>query len=240
MNSETKSITVFFPAYNEEENIEKSVMYAIEVLKSLTDDYEIIIIDDASIDKTGKITDDLAKKYSNIRVFHHNYNKKLGGCLKTGFYNATKNLILYSDADIPFDMYELKKAIRVMNLTGADVISAYRLDRTSEGTKRIFYSFIYNFLIKLLFGLSYKDINFSFKLCKKEIFESIRLVSKGSFIDAELLIKCKVAGFTVVQIGVDFFPRDKGKSTLSSPLTILGIIKEMCCLFFRLKFRKST
>jgi glycosyltransferase involved in cell wall biosynthesis len=225
-----KSISVFFPAYNEEETIERAVMATIPVLDEITHDYEIIIINDASTDRTPEIAERLAARYPFIKVIHHETNKKLGGVLKTGFANASKELILYSDADLPFDMYELKRAVRAMEFTGADVISAYRYDRVCEGLIRTIYSFGYNLIIKLLFGLHIKDVNFSFKLVKRRIFDKIKLKSNGSFIDAELLIRCHRHGFKIAQIGVDYFQRTRGVSTLSSIRVILNLLKEMFVL----------
>ncbi|MDI6780757.1 MAG: glycosyltransferase family 2 protein [bacterium] len=225
-----KSISVFFPAYNEETNIERIVEATIPVLKELTDDYEIIIVDDASTDNTIDIAEEMAVRYSFVRVIHHETNKKLGGSLKTGFANAVKDIILYSDADLPFDVEELKRAVRVMEITGADIISAYRLNRVGEGIVRTIYSFSYNLIIKLLFGLNIKDVNFAFKLVNSKVFEKVTLKSKGSFIDAELLIRAQKHNFKIVQIGVDYFERIQGSSTLSSFRVIFSLIREMLAL----------
>ena len=228
-----ESITVFFPMYNEEENIHAAVASAAEILETLTDDYEILIVDDASTDRTGAIADAMAEADRRIRVVHHPTNLRLGGALRTGFSSATKDLVLYSDADYPFDMIELVKAVRIIRQ--ADVVSAYRFDRTGEGPIRTVYSFGWNLLIKVLFGLRVKDVNFSFKLCRRKVFESVRLKGESSFIDAELLIRCQYQGFRILQMGVDYFPRSRGISTLSSFGTIRKMMGEMIRLFPELK-----
>jgi glycosyltransferase involved in cell wall biosynthesis len=228
-----ESITVFFPMYNEEDNIHAAVASAAEILESLTDDYEILIVDDASTDRTGEIADSLAKADPRIRVIHHPRNLRLGGALKTGFAGATKDLVLYSDADYPFDMIELVKAVRIIRQ--ADVVSAYRFDRTGEGPIRTAYSFGWNLLIKILFGLRVKDVNFSFKLCRRKIFEQVHLSSESSFIDAELLIRSQYLGYRILQMGVDYFPRSRGISTLSSFATIRKMSGEMFRLYPELK-----
>ncbi len=220
-----ESITIFFPMYNEEANIHEAVASAAEILEGLTDDYEILIVDDASTDRTGAIADEMAAADPRIRVVHHPRNLRLGGALKTGFANATKDLVLYSDADYPFDMIELVKAVRIIR--HADVVAAYRFDRTGEGPLRTVYSFGWNLLIKALFGLRVKDVNFSFKLCRRKIFERIQLKGESSFIDAELLIRCQYLGYRILQMGVDYFPRSRGISTLSSFATIRKMTAEM-------------
>jgi hypothetical protein len=109
----------------------------------------------------------------------------------------------------------------------ADIVSAFRFDRTGEGSVRTIYTFFYNFLIRRLFGVRMRDINFAFKLCRTSIFEHISLDSEGSFIDAELIIRAKKLGFNVIQFGVDYFPRTRGESTLASGSVIRKIVVEM-------------
>jgi glycosyltransferase involved in cell wall biosynthesis len=158
---------------------------------------------------------------------HHPKNRKLGGSLKTGFAAARGDLVLYTDADLPFDMDELQKACRLMRHYEADILSAYRFDRTGEGWVRVVYSTIYNVLVRVLFGIRIRDINFAFKLCRRRVLDEITLVSEGSFIDAELVIRTIKSGGKVVQFGVDYFPRTRGVSTLSSPAVIVKILREM-------------
>ena len=227
-----KLLTVFFPMWNEEEYLHRAIGAAREACEMLLDageiaDYELLIINDASTDSTGQIADDLAATDRRVRVVHHPKNRKLGGSLKTGFAESRGDLILYSDADLPFDMDELQKACRVMRHYEADIVSTYRLDRTGEGMVRVVYSFFYNTLVKLLFGVRMRDINFAFKLCRGRVFDHITLESEGSFIDAELIIRAKKLGFNVVQFGVDYFPRTRGVSTLSSPSVIAKLLREM-------------
>jgi glycosyltransferase involved in cell wall biosynthesis len=230
------SITVFFPMYNEKNNIQKAIDTTLEVLREITDDYEIIIVDDASTDGTGQIADRLAKRDPHIRVIHHETNRQLGGGLKSGFAAATKDLILYSDADFPFDMMELKKAVRVIQ--HCDIVSAYRFDRTSEGYRRAIYSYVWNTLVRILYGIRVRDINFSFKLCRREIFKHVQLKSETSFIDAELLIRANNLGYRIFQIGVDYFPRTRGISRLSSFPVIIKMTKDMFGLMPQLKALK--
>ncbi len=225
-------LSIFFPMWNEQEYIERALDAARGACESLIAlgeiaDYELIVVDDASTDETPRIADQLATADHRIRVVHHPVNRKLGGSIKTGFKSATGDLVLYTDADLPFDFAELTKALRIMRLYESDIVSAYRHDRTEEGSSRAIYTFFYNLLIRIMFGVKMRDINFAFKLCKRRIFDHIELHSEGSFIDAELVIRAKKLGYTVTQFGVDYFPRTRGVSTLSSPAIIIKILREM-------------
>jgi glycosyltransferase involved in cell wall biosynthesis len=228
-------LTVFFPMWNEEDYIDRALHSAREACLSLIDageidDYELLVIDDASTDRTGAIADALAAQDHHIRVVHHPRNRKLGGSLKTGFAEAKGDLVLYTDADLPFDMDELQKACRLMRHYEADVVSAYRFDRTGEGYVRVVYSALYNLLVRVLFGVRIRDINFAFKLCRRRVLDRMTLESEGSFIDAELVVRTVGFGGKVVQFGVDYFPRTRGVSTLSSPAVIVKILREMFSL----------
>jgi len=224
------SVTIVFPMYNEEAYILRAVHAAREILAEVTPDYEIVIVDDCSTDKTPAIADELAASDARVKVVHNERNRKLGGTLRAGYAVATKDLVLYTDADLPFDLQELGRAVRLLEYQQADVLSAYRFDRTSEGLLRTVYSFFYNSLIRVLFGLAIKDVNFSFKLFRRSLLQKLALKSEGSFIDAEFLVRARNAGASIIQIGVDYFPRSRGVSTLSSPGVIVKIVGEMLAL----------
>jgi glycosyltransferase involved in cell wall biosynthesis len=227
-----ESLTIFYPMWNEEETIERAVAAALEAGDALIEAGEIarcdvLIINDASTDATGKIADEMAAADKRISVVHHDVNRKLGGTLKTGFENATGEIVLYTDADLPFDMAEVSKAVRLLRIYEADIVSAYRFDRTGEGARRLVYSYVYNHLIQTMFGLRLRDMNFAFKLMRRTLLDNVELQSEGSFIDVELLARAQKLGFSIVQFGVDYFPRTRGISTLSSNSVILKILREM-------------
>ncbi|WP_224364619.1 glycosyltransferase family 2 protein [Hyalangium versicolor] len=225
------SISLFFPAWNEEDYVERAVARALDVLPRLTDDFEIIIVNDASTDRTKEISDELASRIPQLRVIHHTTNLKLGGAMRTGLSASTKDIVVYSDIDLPWDLRELERALHLMDYLEADMICAFRFDRTSEGPKRIIYSFVYNMLIRTLFDINIKDVNFSFKVMHRRVLEAVELRSLGSFIDAELVVKAIRKGFRVFQMGVDYFPRTRGVSTLASPSVIMKMIRELAQLY---------
>jgi len=217
--------------FNEELNIEHAINAAVEALAQYAGDYELLIVDDASTDSSPAMVAARQAENPRIRMIRHEKNRKLGGSLKSGFAAATKDLVLYMDADLPFDPDVLGRAIRAMEVTGADMIAGYRHDRTMEGWRRTLYSYVYNALIGILFGWPHRDINFSFKLMKREVLQAIELKSEGSLIDAELIVKAKNRGFAIQQIGLDYFPRIRGTSHLSSPRVILKIFAELWKLY---------
>jgi glycosyltransferase involved in cell wall biosynthesis len=229
------SISVVFPMWNEEAYIHRAVEAARTALARATSDHEIIIVNDASTDRTGEMADALAREDPRIKVVHHPRNRKLGGSLRSGYALASKDLVLYSDADLPFDLQEIERAVRLLEYQQADVLSAYRFDRTSEGLLRTIYTIGYSALIRTVFRLRFRDINFSFKLFRRALLDKIVLKSEGSFIDAEFLVRARKAGAQVIQIGVDYFPRTRGQSTLASPGVIVGILKEMALLWRELR-----
>jgi len=217
--------------FNEEENIEHAVDIATRALAEFTDRHEIVIVDDASTDGSPEIVQRLALADPRIRVVRHERNRKLGASLRDGFAAARLDLVLYMDADLPFDPREIGRAISAMEVTRADMIAAYRYDRTGEGFRRAAYSYVYNGLIGVLFGWPHRDINFAFKLMKREIIDAVELRSEGSLISAELITKAKNLGFTVQQIGLDYFPRTRGRSTLSSLGVIATIFRELAVMY---------
>lgn len=211
--------------------MERSVARAMDVLPRLTDDFELIVVNDASTDRTQEVCEQLAARIPQLRVITHPVNLKLGGAMRTGLSASTKDIVVYSDIDLPFDLKELERALHLMKYLEADMLCAFRFDRTSEGPRRIAYSFAYNLLIRTLFGVHVKDINFSFKVMHRRVLEAVELNSQGSFIDAELVVKAIHQGFRVFQMGVDYFPRTRGVSTLSSPSVIAKMVRELVKLY---------
>jgi glycosyltransferase involved in cell wall biosynthesis len=231
------AISLVIPMFNEEANIEHAVRYAAEALSQHSSDYEILIVDDASTDESPEIVRRAIAGNPKIRLIRHEFNLKLGASLRTGFAAAKHDLILYMDADLPFDPDVLGRAIRAMDVTRCDVVSGYRFDRTTEGMKRTLYTIAYNWMIRVLFGISIRDINFSFKLIKREVLQAIELRSEGSLIDAELIVKARNHGFSIQQIGLDYFPRVIGTSHLSSADVIFKIFRELVALFPEMRRR---
>lgn len=228
-------LSFVFPMWNEEAMIRRTVAAAREAGERLVGAgqvaaYEIVLVDDASTDATGKIADELALDDPRMEVVHHPENRTLGGAIRSGFAAASGDLLLYTDADLPCELIEVDKALRLLRLYDADIVSAYRFDRTAEGLQRAVYSFVYNHLVRWALGVRVRDVNFAFKLIRARVLDHVELVSEGSFIDAELMAKANRRGFRLVQFGVDYIARTRGVSTLSSPAVIVRIVRELQAL----------
>ena len=224
---ERPSVSLVIPMFNEEENIEHAIDYAVDALERHAGDYEILVVNDASQDRSPEIVERLAAANPRIRMLRHAVNRKLGASLKTGFAAARKDLILYTDADLPVDYGQLPRAVHLLECQQADLLAGYRFDRTSEGLHRAVYTIGYHVLIRLLFGLRIRDVNFAFKLFRRSLLQTIALKSDGSFIDAELLLRARKTGAVMIQMGLDYFPRTRGPSKLSSLGVIAAILREM-------------
>lgn len=225
-----RSVSLVVPMHNEEKNVGRLVALAMPALEEHAAEWEIVLVDDASTDATRALAEESARTEPRVRVFAHGKNRGLGGTLRTGFSAARHEWILYSDCDIPWDLAETGRLFRVAEVTGADFVSAYRHDRTGEGAIRSVYSFLYNGLVHAVFGISLRDVNFSCKLFRRALLDGLPLKSEGSFIDVELLARCVARGASVQQMGLDYFPRTRGVSTLSSPRVVVQILREMAAL----------
>jgi glycosyltransferase involved in cell wall biosynthesis len=224
------SLSIVLPVRNEEGYVRRAVTAAREGAEAAGGDLEILLVDDASTDRTREIAEGLGREDPRVRLLGQPRRRGLGASLRRGYAEATGDLVLYSDADLPFDFREVPRAVRLLEYQEADVLAAYRFDRTSEGLLRTVYTLAYSALVRTLFGLRLRDVNFSFKLFRRPLLERFELRSEGSFIDAEFLVRARNAGAHIIQMGVDYFPRSRGRSSLASPGVIAGILLEMARL----------
>jgi len=225
-----KSISYFCPAYNEQENLEKAVTSVLAVLKEINALFEIIIVDNGSLDKTPQMADQFAKTYPQIKVIHHVSNREYGGALKSGFMNVANEIVVYTDSDNQYDFNDFKKMLPY--LENYDVVMGVRENRHDSIYRKI-QSAIFNLLLKALFGLKAKDINCSFKVYKKKVLDSIDICSNSAFIDAEMYIRARKKGYKICEVAVQHFPRQAGKATGAKPHVVLLTIKEIFCYWLR-------
>lgn len=233
-----KNLSVFFPAYNEEKNIENTVLKADQVLKSLKlDAYEIIVINDGSKDNTGKIADELAQGNKNIRVIHHNPNKGYGEALKSGFYNSKYDWIAFTDSDGQFDFSEITDFINKQEEEGADLVIGFYKKRQVGLFTKITTKLFWEPVVLILFSLHVKDIDCAFKLISKKVIDTIPKLkaSRGAFISSELLVKAKRARFKIVEIGITHHERKMGKGTSRSLSVIINSYLDLFKLWWKLR-----
>lgn len=231
-------LSVFFPAYNEEGNIEKTVRGALEILRGLdsVQEFEILIVDDGSTDRTGEIADRLAAEASEVKAIHHSQNRGYGGALKTGFYNARFEWVVFTDSDGQFDFAEVTEFIKLAEGADApDLILGYRLGR-ADSLMRKLNSRLWAVLVWLLFGLRVRDRACGFKMIRRRVIEGIApLESDGAVAEDELLIRAKRAGFKFAEVGVHHYPRATGEPTGADPRVILRAFREIFSLWCRLR-----
>jgi glycosyltransferase involved in cell wall biosynthesis len=224
------TLSVVIPMYNEEASIEAAVAAARAALEPLAAAWEIVIVDDGSTDRGAVLAEALAAREPRIRVLRHARNRTLGAALRTGFAAARHELVLYTDADLPVDLGVLPRALELLQRSGADLLAGFRLNPDAAGPRRALYTRAYNWLIRAMFGLPLRDVNFAFKLFRRRLLDSVALRSEGSLIDAELLLKARNAGARIVELGVEYQPRKRGRSTLASPRVILKLLWELVAL----------
>lgn len=221
-------ITIFFPCYNEEANVERVTMEAMSVVPGISDDFEIIIVNDGSRDRTGEIADRLAREHTAIRVIHHKKNRGYGGALQSGFKNATKELVFYTDGDGQFRIEEIKKLLPLIEKY--DIVSGYRINRQDPFMRKV-NAFLWGALVNLLFKFKVSDVDSAFKLYRRKIFDEITLESQGALIDTEILAKARARGYTIAEIGVNHYSRIAGEQTGAKLSVILKAFREL----FKLK-----
>lgn len=233
-------LSVFFPFYNEEKNIKRTIGSAVKVLDEACSDFEILAINDGSKDRTGEIADQMSKEDKRIRVIHHNPNRGYGGALKSGFYESRGEFIFFTDGDGQFDFSQFGKFWERRN--DADLILGYRTNRVeTDGWKRVLFAKMWNFLNRVLFGLKVRDIDCAFKLMRKEVIDKIpRLQSEGAMVSAELLIKAKEAGFRFLELPVVHLvsPEKLGGSTGAKPRVIVKAFKELARFWINYRIRR--
>ncbi len=208
-----ESLSVVFPAFNEEENVEYMVETAIEVLSGLEVEWEIIVVDDGSSDRTAIIAEELTRRYQGVILVRHEENRGIGSAVKTGISTSTKKWIFYTDCDGQFDLNELEMLWDLRN--DSDVISGFRRNR-QDPLMRLMYSFAYNTLAYIFFFGGFKDVDASFKLFRRIIFDKVSIRSSSSVADLELLLLPRKFGYRVIQIPVSHYPRRAGSVSCES------------------------
>lgn len=229
-----KGLSVFFPCVNEEGNIESLVNKAVSILEKLKINYEIIIVNDGSKDKTAEVIKKLEKENDHIRSIYHKQNLGYGEALKSGFYDAIYDTIVYTDGDGQFDFSQVTKFLE--KIKSNDVVIGYRIKRR-DPFFRILFAKGWALALFIFFRLNLKDIDCGFKMVKKSVLEKIDHLQsqRGAMINAELAIKAKKAGFRIGQVGVDHYPRLAGRPTGANIKVIFKSFVDLLKLWWKIK-----
>ena len=228
------SLSFFFPAYNEEGSVEAVLREAVAKLPRFAGDLEIIGVDDGSTDRTGAIMDRVAAEDPRIRVVHHRPNRGYGGAIRSGLGASTKAYIFFSDGDQQFDLDDLDRLVPLLGR--ADVVIGYRA-RRADPPRRLVIAWVYNMLIRVLFGAPFRDVDCAFKLFRRSVFDRVpltRVRSNGAFFSPELLLVLRSAGVRMEQVGVRHFPRRVGEEKGATTRVVLRAMRDLLRLRVRL------
>ena len=225
-------LSYFFPAHDEEANVGGLVSEALEALPAMAERFEILIVDDGSRDATGQIAERLVNEHPGVvRVVHHATNLGYGAALRSGFAASRYGLLAFTDGDRQFHVADLARLLeRAAAPDAPDVVAGFRL-RRADTALRIVYARLYRFSLGVWYGLWLRDVDCACKLFRRPALEGIRVESDGAFLSAELLIKLRAAGRSIVEVGVPHYPRTAGSATGARPIVVLRAVRE----FWRLR-----
>lgn len=204
-------LSIVLPAYNEEENIATAVSRCFTVLEQLGMPHEVIVVNDGSVDATPAICKKLEQQNASFRLIDFEQNRGYGVALRTGFLAARYRHVFYTDSDNQFDVSELKYLLPIID--SYDLVVGFRIYRYDRPV-RLFLSWGYNLLVRLIFNIRVHDVDCAFKLFRREIFDNLQLEANDFFIDTEIVVKSKRLGYRLNEVGVRHYPRMAGKTTV--------------------------
>ena len=219
-----KSLSVVFPAFNEEANIRGVVEDAYRTVPKLAPIFEIIVVNDGSKDRTGDICDRLVEELSNVRVVHHPRNRGYGAALKSGITLARYDLIFFTDADGQFDLTEV--AALLEEADAYDIVAGYRA-RRQDPPHRLLFAWGWNILVRIVLGIRIRDIDCAFKVFNRRVFDKVQINSVGAMVNTEIFAQVSRFGMTVKEVRVSHFPRRHGKPTGGSVAVIAKAFREL-------------
>jgi len=229
------SLSVFMPAFNEEKNIEAVVQEAVSAARKYTKKYEVIVVNDGSRDNTATLVQDLSKKNPNIKLVNHEQNLGYGGAVKSGLTACRMDWIFFTDADAQFHFDELGKFINVVN--EKTLVIGYRKKRMDPFHRVFVAQVLLKFWNFVLFGLTVRDVDCAYKLFPSKLRDSINLETQSAITVSELIIKAKLAGYTIKQLPVTHYPRRFGEQTGGNWKVIMRAVLESFKLFKELRLR---
>ena len=238
MTDRLAGLSFFFPARNEELNVQPSVSRALEVLPEYAERLEVIVVDDGSTDRTGEIADTLAREDGRIRVIHHMPGRGYGGAVRAGLVAATQPFVAFTDGDLQFDVADFGRLASAMG-PGIDAVIGYRIKR-ADPWRRLVIAGVYNRVIRMLFAGGWRDVDCGFKLFRADVFERVPLElvrSNGAFFSAELLINLRARGIVMREIGLPHHPRLHHEPKGAPPKVILKAIRDLLLLRISLWLR---
>jgi glycosyltransferase involved in cell wall biosynthesis len=225
-------LSVVLPAHNEEANIEIVVQRAIDVLPAYVDDFEILVVNDGSKDRTPQILEELQAKDSRVRPVHHRVNRGYGAALTSGFQASTGDYVMFMDADRQFDIADI--ALLAPFVEKFDIVAGFRMQRNDPFHRKLFAE-TFNVVVRVLFGVHLRDIDCAFKIFRGDMLRAIELTAPGALINTEMQAKLRRQNATLEQIGVHHYPRVAGQATGGNPRVILRAMRETIFLWWNMR-----
>jgi glycosyltransferase involved in cell wall biosynthesis len=234
-----QELSLFFPCHNEADNLEGLVADALAALPALATVYEVILVDDGSRDDTAGVAEHLVQRHGGVvRLVRHDVNRGYGGALRSGFAAARYNYLAYTDGDRQFRVADLARLVACAEATHAPVVIGYRLQR-ADPLLRLIYATFYRVANRIWFGLHVRDVDCAAKLFRRDALREISVHSDGAFFSAELLIRLRVAGVKIVEVGVPHYPRTAGSPTGARLSVITRAVRDFWSLRIGLWLNRS-
>ncbi|MCC6299435.1 MAG: glycosyltransferase family 2 protein [Anaerolineales bacterium] len=231
------SLSAVFPAYNDGGSIASMIAAASIAVRHVSDDYEIIVVNDGSADYTATVLEEMGKKYPELKVVQHPENRGYGAALQTGFKTATKDWVFYTDGDSQYNPLELPLLVDALH-DGVDVVNGYKLTRNDSLIRAVIGRAYHNF-VKLFFGIRIKDVDCDFRLIPRRIINEIELESMSGAICLEMVKKIEDAGYVIAEVPVNHYSRKYGVSQFFVPWRILRTFRRLALLYWKLVVRKE-
>ncbi len=226
------SLSLFFPCYNEAENVGPMIEQAVKVGEEYGIDYEVVVVDDGSSDGSVAIIKSWSAKNPRVRLVRHETNQGYGAALRTGFKNVQKDLVFLTDGDNQFHLSDIDKLFS--KIDSCDVVAGFRIVRQDKAHRRL-NGFLWTQLNKVIFGLPVRDVDCAFKLFRKKALEGLVLESNHLLIHAEILARLKKKGVKIEEIGVPHYPRTAGKATATKISSIFKTFYELFRLYWKIR-----
>lgn len=231
------SITAFFPAFNDGGTIPSMVLTSLIALRQVTDDFEIVVVNDGSSDYTSLVLDELAQLIPQLRVIHHEKNRGYGGALRSGFAAATKEWVFYTDGDAQYNPLELVSLVEALR-EGVNVVNGYKIARHDPLIRQII-GWIYNQFVKLAFWVKLRDVDCDFRLIQRSLFDRIKLESDSGTICIEMVKKFQDAGVVFAEVPVHHYHRQYGVSQFFNWRRLLRTARQLTVLWWKLMVRRE-
>jgi len=232
-----RSLSIFFPAYNDAATIPSMIISAFLTVQRITNDFEIIVVNDGSKDHTAELLNELQRLYPQVRVITHPQNRGYGAALRTGFSSASKEWVFYTDGDAQYDPRELVKLVEALE-SNIDVVNGYKIER-SDPLHRIIIGRLYHHIVRMIFGFRLRDVDCDYRLMRRSIFDKVQLTSTSGTICLEMVKKMQDFRYRFSEVPVHHYHRAHGKSQFFNFSRLFRTGLQLMSLWWILVVRKQ-